>query len=85
MKLRKSIGYSYPTSPNAETLGSHGYHVNQSILREDGSWSPEYLPVGCEVFATKDNPDLLAIFEETEGDICPMYLYVQSRNLQVSA
>jgi hypothetical protein len=76
MKTRKSIGYAYPTSPNAETLGmgkTGCWHLNVSVLREDGTWSPDSLPHNAEGYATSDDPDLIAQFIETEGEICPMF------------
>jgi hypothetical protein len=72
MKLRKSIGYAYPTSQRAGGLGSHGYFVEQSILREDGTWSPPFVAQGChDVFPTRTDPDLLKLFSEADGELSP--------------
>jgi len=73
MKLRKAIAYCYPTSQHAEDLGQAGYYVTQSVLREDGTYSPPYIHQGHDVFDDKDDSDLLALFNEVEGDICPFY------------
>ncbi len=74
MKLRKAIAYAYPTSTHASELGvakTGGYFVSQSILREDGTWPPPYIAQGHDVFATRNDPDLLALFAETDGTQCP--------------
>ena len=78
MKLRKAIAYAYPTSENAEILGKSAtgaYYVEQSISVscEGGSWSPPYIAPGTEgdSFDRADDPDLVSLFAEVEGDICP--------------
>jgi hypothetical protein len=74
VKIRKAIAYAYPTSNHAEELG-HGktgcYYVSQSVLREDGTWSPPYIAQGHDAFLTLTDPDLQALFEQTEGEPCP--------------
>ena len=76
MKLRKSIAYAYPTSNRAKELGHYAtgcYYVAQSVLREDGTWSPEYVAQGHDAFTDRNDPDLLALFAETDGEVCPYY------------
>jgi hypothetical protein len=71
-KLRKAIAYAYPTSARAAELGAPGYFVQQSRLREDGTWSPPYVAQGChDVFADRQDPDLLQLFAEADGEQCP--------------
>lgn len=74
MKLRKAIAYAYPSSPHAVELG-HGktgcYYVSQSVLREDGTWSPPYIAQGHDAFTDRNDPDLLQLFAETGGEQCP--------------
>jgi hypothetical protein len=72
MKFRKHIGFAYPGSNNAVALGfgrTGCYYIGLSIKREDGTWSPSYLPHNAEGFLDRNDPDLLALFEETEGTI----------------
>ena len=71
MNRRYRIAYCYPTSPNAEALGvprTGGHYVEEQILREDGTWSPPHIAPGTEgdVFATADDPELLALLEECQ-------------------
>lgn len=71
-KLRKGIRYAYPTSDRAAELGvphSGGYYVAQSVLREDGTWSPAYIAdgCGCEAFKCQDDAALLALLAEADG------------------
>lgn len=74
MELRKAIAYAYPTSNHAKELGCErtgGYYVAQSILREDGTWSPPYIAQGHDWFASRNDPDLWLLFGETDGEQCP--------------
>ena len=72
MKIRKEIAYSYPTSPNAKTLGFYKtgcYHVSVTHLDIEGSGQCEtFLPHNAEGFERKDDPALLALFAEEEGE-----------------
>ena len=71
MKTRKEIAYAYPTSPSAEKLGCGRkgcFYVAQSVLREDGTWSPSVAAHNAEGFDSATHPDLLAIYAETEGE-----------------
>jgi hypothetical protein len=76
MKLRKAIAYAYATSSRAEELGCEKtgcYYVSQSVLREDGTWSPPYIAQSHSAFQNRNDPDLLALFEETIGEPCPYW------------
>lgn len=80
MKIRKAIAYAYPTSARASELGSAGYYVEQYRLREDGSWSAPYIAQGChDVFPDRQDPDLLALFAEADGEPCPHWLAAEGR------
>jgi hypothetical protein len=86
MRTRKSIGYAYPSSPNAETLGmgkTGCWHLNVSVLREDGTWSPDSIPHNAEGFAECDAPDLIAQLLEADGEFSPLFLsYCDTRILK---
>lgn len=74
MKLRKAIAYAYPTSPHAKELGHYQtgcYYVTQSILREDGTWSPPHIAQGGEGYIDRNDGDLASFFAETDGEQCP--------------
>lgn len=74
MKLRKAIAYAYATSNHAKELGHSQtgcYYVTQSILREDGTWSPPYIAQGCEGYHDRNDVDLNTFFAETDGEQCP--------------
>lgn len=73
IKVVKRIAYCYPTSPRAGELGCYktgGYFVEQQMLCEDNSWSRPYAAHGCgdEAFASATDPDLLALFNEADGE-----------------
>jgi hypothetical protein len=79
MKIRKSIAYAYPTSPRAVELGVRdrgGYYVEQSVQREDGTWSTGYVADGCgnEAFSSPDDSDLISLYLEADGTACPMFV-----------
>lgn len=76
MKIRKSISYAYPTSTRAHELGhakTGCYYVGQSILREDGTWSPDCVWPGTEGDATPDkNAQYLRdLFNEIDAEVSP--------------
>lgn len=77
MKLRKSISYAYPSSPNAESLG-HGktgcWYVAISTFREGASWSPNTPAHNAEGFGSPYDPDLLALYRDADGEPCPYFL-----------
>jgi len=72
--IKKSIAYAYPTSDRAEELGQPGFYVEQSILREDGTWSPGYVAIGHDVFDDIEDPDLWNLFNEHDGEVCELFL-----------
>lgn len=78
MKIRKSIAYSFPTSKNASELGFEKegcFHVSIQYIDIEGSGQCRtFLPHDAEGFARADDPDLIALFNEYEGDICPHFL-----------
>lgn len=81
-RLRKAIAYAYPTSAHAKELGCYQtgcYYVSQSILREDGTWSPPYIAQGHDAFQDRNDPDLLALFDETDGEPCPHWINAEKR------
>lgn len=69
--IKKEIAYSYATSPNAETLGfgkTGCYHVSVTYIDIEGSGQCKtFMPHNAEGFASKDDPDLIALFNETEA------------------
>lgn len=69
--LRKEVHYCYPTSPRAAQLLSAGYYVAQSFIREDGTRCPPYPAIGNDVFDRVDDPDLLQLFAEMDGEPGP--------------
>jgi len=72
MTLTKSISFSFPTSPNAKTLGFYDtgcWHVEQTALNiEDSGQCKTYLPHDAEGFTSPNDPDLIALFHEYEGE-----------------
>ena len=72
MKIRKEIAYSYPTSINAKNLGFYKtgcFHVSVTYLDIEGSGQCKtFVPHNAEGFADRNDPALLALFEETEGE-----------------
>lgn len=74
MTLYKAIAYAYPLSINAERLGcgeTGAWYVAQTI---DGrSLLVTKIAHNCEGFATPDDPDLIALFNEYEGEPCPYF------------
>jgi len=78
-KIRKSIAYAYPTSTFARELCSPGYFVSQYRLLEDGTWSAPYIAQGHDVFTDRNDPELLALFEETDGEPCPYFIQSLTR------
>ena len=71
-KILKSIAYCYPTSANAEELGFSDtgcYHVSITYIGVEGSdQCVTFMPHNAEGFLSKNDPDLLAIYEETDGE-----------------
>jgi hypothetical protein len=71
MTHRKAISYCFPTSPNAETLGKHGYYIEMSTLNEAGEWSVGFIHQGHDVFDHAFNPDLIALYAEIDAEPSP--------------
>jgi len=71
MRITKEISYAFPTSINAGLLGfeTEGcYHVAQTYIDIEGSGQCKtFLPHDATGFAKIDDPDLLALFAETDG------------------
>ena len=65
--VRKWIAYCYPSSENARSLKGAGYYVEQSRLRDDGSYSAPYISQK-QIFEQVTDPNLLALLETTKGD-----------------
>lgn len=86
----KSIAYSFPTSDNAKKLGfadSGCWHISIFITGIEGSdQCRTIMPHDAEGFAAPDDPDLIALFFETEGEIDPAFeKYGNSRALAAIA
>lgn len=77
MNIRKSISYAYPSSPHAVSLGMGAtgcHYVAVSVFREGVSWSPNSPVHNAGGFVNPTDPDLLALYAETEGQPCPYFL-----------
>jgi hypothetical protein len=76
-KVYKAIAYAYPTSPRAYKLSEDGngvYYVEKRLTNIEGSGQEHvFIDDNCEGFASPTDPDLIAIFMETDGDICPRF------------
>ena len=73
-----SIAFAFPTSDNAETLGFEKvgcWYVSQTRHDIEGSGqSCTYLPHDAVGFDRPDHPDLIELFDEYEGELCPHFL-----------
>lgn len=78
MKTYKSIAYSYASSPTAESLGFYDAGCFSIEIRHhdiEGSGQDEtFTPHNAEGFKKANHPDLIAMFKEADGIICPMFL-----------
>lgn len=74
-RTRKAIAYAYPTSPAADFYGHKDgcWYVSTSAQRQDGSWSPNHMLEQGEGFGQPDHPDLIALYRETDGEMCPYF------------
>lgn len=74
----KSIGWAFPTSINAKELGfyhSGCWHVSQTYINIEGSGQCNtFLPHDAEGFNEPDHPDLIALFNEYDGEIEPCFI-----------
>ncbi len=72
-RITKAIAYSFPTSPNAETLGfaeTGCWHIELTISNIEGSdQCRTYMPHNAEGFDAPNDPVLVAMFNETDGEI----------------
>lgn len=71
MKHRYSVGYCYPSSPNAKKLGvpeTGGYYICETSFGEDGWLRNNRLAPGWTkvVAQTRDDPALLAALEDAK-------------------
>jgi len=74
--IRKSIAYAYPTSTTAEKLGvaaTGGWFIQQYRRLESGEWSTPYVAQGNDVFQSADDPELIDLYMETDGEQCWMF------------
>jgi hypothetical protein len=83
MKIKKSIArenvyaitiaYAYATSTHANHFGmgkTGCYFIQLDYYREDGSIATGIHPMAnSEGFLSKDDPDLISLFNEIEGDL----------------
>jgi hypothetical protein len=71
-KILKEISYAYPTSENAEKLGfadTGCYHIQITYIGVEGSdQCVSFMPHDAEGFIDKNDTDLLALYEETNGE-----------------
>lgn len=78
MKTYKAIEWAYPTSKAANRLGFPNtgcYFVqlrNENI--EGCEESQTFIPHDAEGFDMPDDPDLISLFHEYAGELCPMFL-----------
>lgn len=75
--LTKSISYAYPSSTNAGVLGmseTGAWYISLTISDIEGSGQCRtFMPHDAEGFLNPDDPDLAALFHETDGEICPYF------------
>lgn len=80
-KILKDIAYAYPTSENAEKLGfadTGCYHIEITYIGVEGSdQCVTFMPHDAEGFIDKNDTDLLALYEETNGDSLREFLGVK--------
>ena len=70
-KILKEISFAFPTSTNAETLGfadTGCFHISMTYVGVEGSdQCVTFMPHNAEGFTDKNAPDLLALYNETDG------------------
>lgn len=77
MKVFKSIAFAFPTSQAAAHLGftkTGCYFVQSRTDDPESGQSSTVVPHDAEGFAAPDDPDLIALFREYDGEPCPMFL-----------
>tara|TARA_R110000765_G_scaffold43529_1_gene91052 strand:- start:31 stop:279 length:249 start_codon:yes stop_codon:yes gene_type:complete len=71
--IKKAIAYAYATSKNAKLLGFEDtgcFYIEHTMIDIEGSGQWNSGPVfNAEGFLKKDDPVLLAMFTEAEGEI----------------
>lgn len=74
-KLYKEIAYAYPSSTNAEKLGfakTGCFYVQHTFINiENSRQCRTVIAHNSEGFLNRNDPDLIALFNEHEGDIDP--------------
>lgn len=78
MNKTKAIAYAYPTSENAKKLGFYDsgcWYISVTLhdIEESGQ-SSTFFTHDAEGFDSPNDPDLIALFNEESGNICPMFL-----------
>ena len=77
MRVTKAISYAFATSPNAERLGfadTGCWHISQTYWNIEGSdQCRTFVPHDAEGFLSPDHPDLISVYGEYEGDMCPSF------------
>jgi tricorn protease-like protein len=73
-KNRKAIAYAFPTSARASELGfaASGCYYVQTEALADGRWYDDTHP-GTEGFTDAFDADLVALYHETPGVMCPHF------------
>lgn len=78
MKTQKRIAYAFPTSQSAKELGFGEvgcWFVQQTILDIEGSGQcSTFTAHNTEGFKDPDDPDLISLFGEFGGDVCPSFM-----------
>jgi hypothetical protein len=78
MKITKEISFAFPTSKLAENLGfkeTGCFHISLTYHNiENSDQSISFVPHNAEGFLNPDDPDLIAIFKETEGETCRHFI-----------
>ena len=84
-KTLKNIAYAYPTSKNAEKLGFSDtgcYYIETTYIYEgpgieDSDQCVSFMPHDAKGFIDKNDADLLALYEEANGDSLREFLAVK--------
>ena len=78
MKTIKAIAFSYPSSHNAERLGfpmTGCWHISVTYINIEGSEQCiTFLPHDAEGYPSSDHPDLIAQFNEQDGEPSTSFL-----------
>ena len=73
--LYKSIAYAYPSSINASVLGFEDgcWYVEHRYTGANQRNKASFIAYNCEGFDTPDHTDLITLYHEYEGVMCPMF------------